>query len=94
VSTRSRRQPWARRSAATRRASALVRRADGLSGVVASSAQTYDDARSIAVYCQTRPLVPVRRPTWKQSKPTSSPGWSTATWRSTGVGRSGPGGLA
>ena len=40
VRTRSRRQPWDARSDATRRARALVIRADGLSGVVASSAQT------------------------------------------------------
>ena len=40
VRTRSSRQPWARRSAATRRAKALVFWADGFSGVVASSAQT------------------------------------------------------
>lgn len=59
---------------ATRRARADVFVADGLSCVVASSAQTYELARSIAVYCQTRALVPARRPTWKQSKPTSSPG--------------------
>ena len=36
----------------------------------------------MAVYCQTRPEVPLRRPTWKQSKPTSSPGRSTSMWRS------------
>ena len=45
------------RSAAIRFARALVRAADGLSGVVASSAHTYDEARSVAVYCRTRPAV-------------------------------------
>jgi hypothetical protein len=58
VRARSRRQPWAARSAATRRASAEVFRAAGLSGVVASSAHRYEVARSIAVDCQTRPARP------------------------------------
>jgi hypothetical protein len=89
VRTRPRRQPWIARSTATRWARALVRFADGFNGVVASSAQVYEEARSIAVYCQTRPVVPDRRPTWKQSKRTSSPRWSTATWRASGeAGRS------
>ena len=52
-------------------------------------------ATSIAVYCQTRPAVPERRPTWKQSKPTSSPGHVTSTWRASGGdARSGSGGAA
>jgi hypothetical protein len=51
-------------------------------GQLTSSAQAKEEATSIAVSCQTEPLVPVRRPTKKQSIPTSSPGRSASTWRS------------
>ena len=47
----------------------------------------------MAVYCQTVPLVPESRPTWKQSNCTSSPGLETFRWRSGwGSGRVGSGG--
>src|SRR3954452_15085411 len=46
----------------------------------------------MAVYCQVRPLVPESRPTWKQSKPTSSPAWSTSMWRAGSGARGSSGG--
>jgi hypothetical protein len=46
---------------------------------ITSSAQAKDEAMSIAVICQIEPLVPCRRPTKKQSMPTSSPGHETET---------------
>ncbi len=64
VITVSSSQPRAERSEATRRASCEVHFADGLRGVTCSSAQA--EAMSIAVYCQTLPFEPVRRPRWKQ----------------------------
>ena len=44
--------------------------------------QAYEEATSIAVSCQTVPLVPCSRPTKKQSTPTSSPGRCASTCRS------------
>jgi hypothetical protein len=43
-------------------------------------------AWSMAVYCQTLTFVPESLPTWKQSKPTSSPGRSTSICLGAGRG--------
>src|SRR4029453_15897210 len=48
---------------------------------VTRSAEAEEEATSIAVSCQTAPFVPLRRPTKKQSIPTSSPGPSASTCR-------------
>jgi hypothetical protein len=58
-------QPPAGRSklAGTRRTSAEQCFAAGFFGLVCSSAQAKLEATSIAVYCQTLPLVPESRPT-------------------------------
>jgi hypothetical protein len=77
--TRSNCRPRAARSAATVRARALVHYAEGLRRVTCRVAQAYAEATSMAVYCQTVPLVPDSRPMQKQS---SWPGWSTSRWRS------------
>ena len=62
--TRSRRQPAAFSSLATRRASLLVCLAVGLPCLqMTSSAHAKLEAMSIAVSCQIAPLVPLRRPT-------------------------------
>jgi hypothetical protein len=60
--TRSSRQPLAARSAATVRASWLVHTAEGLRRVTWRVAQVEAEATSMAVYCQTVPLVPASRP--------------------------------
>ena len=78
----SKRQPRAKRSWATRRASELVHRTEGFLGVRWSSAQTKPEATSMAVYCQHVPLAPDSRPIEKQSIWTSSPGYETSIWRS------------
>ena len=71
------------KSTQTRRASLEVCAPVGLlCGQLTSSAQANDEATSIAVSCQTEPFVPERRPTKKQSMPTSSPGRSASTCRS------------
>jgi hypothetical protein len=56
--TRSSVQPRAARSAATCRASWLVQVADGLRRVTCKVAQVEAEATSMAVSCQTVPLVP------------------------------------
>lgn len=56
-------QPRSARSWATQRANCDVQRTEGLRGVVCSSAQVYSEPTSTAVYGQTVPLVPERRPT-------------------------------
>ena len=49
--------PAVARSRATRSTRAVAKRAAGLSGVTCTSPETTDQAMSIAVYCQTLPLV-------------------------------------
>jgi hypothetical protein len=72
--TRSSRQPRLASSAATWRASWLVHCAEGLRRVTWRVAQAEAEATSMAVSCQTVPLVPDSRPMHKQSSWTSSPG--------------------
>jgi hypothetical protein len=63
VITASSFQPAAASSEATRRTSAEQCRTRGLRGEACSSAQAKLERTSIAVYCQTAPFVPERRPT-------------------------------
>jgi hypothetical protein len=63
-------------------------------GQLTSSAHANEEATSIAVSCQTAPLVPCSLPTKKQSRPTSSPGRSASTWRSRSGSRGGAYGAA
>jgi hypothetical protein len=60
--TRSSFQPRLARSAATCRARALVQVAEGLRLVTCRVAQVEAEATSMAVYCHTVPLVPLKRP--------------------------------
>jgi len=93
--TRSSRRPRLARSAATVRARALVQVAEGLRLVTWRVAQVEAEATSMAVSCQTVPLVPLSRPMQQQSSWTSWPGCCTSRWRSGGgAGRSGTGGAA